>query len=104
MSKQLNLVEDIRALRRTRRMSQTKLAQRAGRVQARVSELESAEQDPRLSTVLAIIDALDAELIPVPREKLDQVRRIIGQSRASEHLATDVFDEVFVPSSIEQDK
>jgi predicted transcriptional regulator len=103
-TKHTALVKEVRALRKSRGLSQIGLAQRAGRVQARVSEFETADQDPRLSTVLAIVDALDAELVPVPREKLDQVRRAIGQPRDPRRVVTDVFDEVFVPSSMEEDE
>ncbi len=96
--KQIRLSDDIRTLRKTRGLSQVGLAQRAGRVQARVSEIEAATQDPRLSTVLAIIDALDSELVPIPREKLEEVRRIVGEKTPSEQGSVgDVFDEVFVP-------
>lgn len=92
------LTDSFRDLRKLRRLSQAQLALRTGRAQTRISEIETAQQDPRLSTILAVADALDAELLLVPREKLGRVRQLIRPDGAvSRPSPPDIFDELFVP-------
>ena len=58
------------ALRRRRKalgVTQSALALRAGAKQATVSDIETGVIAPSLATYLALITALDAELLLVPR-------------------------------------
>jgi transcriptional regulator with XRE-family HTH domain len=67
-----------RALRRARRdreMSQEALANRAGLAAKHVSEIERANRDPRLTTILKLAHALDmraGELLTLYDEQLDR--------------------------------
>src|SRR5882724_9613222 len=90
------LVGDLRRLRRLRRLTQEDVARRTGRAMPRINEVERGKTDPRLSTLLAIARALDAELVAVPREQLAAVRQLTEASAAAAP-AGDVYDEVFVP-------
>lgn len=101
-SPHVKLIQDLKSLRRKRGLSQFELARRIGRNQARVSELESTKFDPRLSTLLAVFDALDAELIAIPRENANEVRQLVRSPNIGAASPTrDVFDELFVTSENE---
>ena len=56
------LVTEIINRRVQLRLSQKELAEKAGTHQSRISKIESAEQDVRLSTLIAIAEALETEL------------------------------------------
>lgn len=102
-SKRQNLGAAFRELRTQRGFTQSDLARRAGRTQARVSEMERSHLDPQVSTVLAIADALDAELMLIPRERIGQVRLMMAapEGRGTPPVR-DIFDEVFVPGIAEE--
>ena len=48
----------VRALRKARKLSQAALAERAQLTRAYVTRLESGQQDPSLSTITALANAL----------------------------------------------
>lgn len=52
----------VRRARRERELSQEALGQAAGLAGKHVSEIERANRDPRLTTVVQIADALDLDL------------------------------------------
>jgi transcriptional regulator with XRE-family HTH domain len=56
------LVREIINLRRRKGMTQTDLAANAGMYQSTISRIEAGEEDPRLSTIVRLADALDADL------------------------------------------
>ena len=63
MEAQKRLGQEIRALRKERRMSQTELAQRAGVVLMTISRLERGEHDPHVRTLSQIARGLDLSLL-----------------------------------------
>lgn len=67
----------VRRARRDRDMSQEALARAAGLGAKHVSEIERANRDPRLTTVLKLAAALDlqvGELLALLDEQLDATR------------------------------
>ncbi|QCO03715.1 helix-turn-helix domain-containing protein [Azospirillum argentinense] len=66
----------MRSLRRLRGYSQSSLAERTRRTQARVAAVEG-RGDPQLSTILALTEAMRAVLVPVPIEYLAEVERLL---------------------------
>jgi len=53
----------IRRRRKLAKLSQDQLCQRTGLRQATISELEAADRNARLSTLFAVLAALDLELV-----------------------------------------
>lgn len=53
----------IRRRRKLAKLSQDQLCQRTGLRQATISELEAADRNSRLSTLFAVLAALDLELV-----------------------------------------
>jgi len=58
-----DLVVEIINRRNDLNLSQKELAEKAGTYQSRISKIESAELDVRLSTLIDIAEALESELI-----------------------------------------
>ena len=82
-------------------MRQGTVARLAGRVQSRVSEIEKGTRDPRLSNLLAVLEALDARLMVIPAEQVAEVRMLLKRNATARNTAAheqkpDVFDDVFV--------
>lgn len=61
----------LRRYRKQKAVSQQMLADRTVLRQATLSDLESGEGDPKLGTVMAVLAALDLELVVRPRTKAD---------------------------------
>lgn len=53
----------VRRRRKLAKLSQDQLCQRTGLRQATISELEAADRNARLSTLFAVLAALDLELV-----------------------------------------
>lgn len=70
------LVEALRCLRQERGASQAALAGRLGVAPSHISRIEHGA-DPRLSTLVEMARALQAEPILVPREHLSAVRALL---------------------------
>lgn len=68
-SKQLGLL--IQRHRKERGLSQTELADRAGLRQELVSKIESGQPGSRLSSIYALLAALNLEMTIQPRTKSD---------------------------------
>ena len=96
------LANEFREERKALGLTQKELARRIGRPPPRVSELESGEGDPRISTVIAAASALGMELIAVSTAKARELRRLVGNSRTKTKPMT-VFEEISVPDEDEND-
>lgn len=59
----------IRKARRAKQLNQTQLSKRAGVRQATISKIENGEGAARISTICAVLAALDLELVIRPRTR-----------------------------------
>jgi len=98
----LELASAFRRMRLKRGLSQMALADLTGRKQARISLVESGRDDPRFSTLAALAKALGSELMLIPREHADEVRRIIDSPSGEREQARSLFDEMYIPDPEEE--
>lgn len=75
-----NIAKWLREARQARNLSQRALRELAGVPQAQISRIESGGVDLRLSSLIAIANALDLEIALVPRKALPAVHSIIRQT------------------------
>ena len=94
----LNLHETIRARRLALGLSQLEAARRSGIQQRQVSIFERGG-DVTLSTLSKLAQALDVELIPVPREDTAKVESFLKAKRGS---APSVSAPPFSPSLLDR--
>lgn len=73
----LNFLRSIRTLRKAAGITQTDFGTLIGTNQAYVSKLESGNHNPEAATLQAVAEALEAEIVLVPRRVLGQVNAII---------------------------
>ena len=78
----LKIHETIRGRRLTLGLSQAEAARRSGIQQRQVSLFERGG-DVTLSTLLKLAQALDVELIPVPREDMGKVESLLKAKRGA---------------------
>lgn len=57
------LIRQMVVLRQSRKITQTQLSEASGIKQPVIARLESGKTDPQLSTVLKLLDCMDAKLI-----------------------------------------
>ena len=76
-----SLSNQLQARRKGFGLSQQEIARRAGVDQPLVSGFERG-RDVRVSTIEKLVTALDMELVPVPREHLAEVWRVIEREAA----------------------
>ena len=70
---QMQLLEEIKALRIKKRISQVELAKLAGVKQSAISRIENnTNQNPKLATVTKIVHAMNYELKLVKKKKKEQ--------------------------------
>ncbi len=93
-----NLHQTIRARRLGLGLSQAEAARRSGIQQRQVSTFERGG-DVTLSTLLKLAQALDVELMPVPREDAAKVESLLKAKRGP---APSVFAPVSSPSLLER--
>ena len=74
------IIQAFRARRKALGLTQRETARRSGIKQYLVSRFESG-QDLRLSTLLKLAQALDLELLPVPRENAAKVQSLLQVKR-----------------------
>lgn len=122
------LVEQLLRRRARLGMSQVELATRTGRASPRLSVIERGQVDPRLSTLMAMAEALGVDLVAVPRSLRHHIDALIagdeqGHGRsgypmaplgsppmppegwtAREGRATSAFDDVFIPDDATLDE
>jgi predicted transcriptional regulator len=111
---QLITAEDIRRLRKQFRLTQKKLAEKAGVSQSLIARIENKTVDPRLSTIKKIIDALvftkeekitaqDIMHTPVISiEVLDTVRKAVNLMKTHAISQLPVLDGEKVVGSIQE--
>jgi transcriptional regulator with XRE-family HTH domain len=73
----------LREARNARKLSQRDLSKLAGVPQSHISKIESNQVDLRLSSLIAIANALDLEVTLVPRKALPAVRSIARQAETA---------------------
>ncbi len=76
------IAERLRETRQAKDLSQRVLSKLAGVPQAQISRIEAGSVDLRLSSLIAIANALDLEVALVPRKALPAVHSIIRQTSA----------------------
>jgi|GEM_PF-508160 len=72
----------LREARQGKNLSQRALGNLAGVPQAQISRIEAGNIDLRLSSLRAIANALDLEIVLVPRKALPAVHSLIRQTSA----------------------
>lgn len=70
----------LREARTAKNLSQRDLSKLAGLPQSHISKIESNQVDLRLSSLIAIANALDLELALVPRQAMPAVQSIARQT------------------------
>jgi len=71
------VLEQLKRLRKTRKQTQAALASRIGILRGTYSRAESGAADASLSTIAAMANALDAELVVVPRAQMRDVELVM---------------------------
>lgn len=88
-----DVVRDLLRLRHDRGLTQEQLAKQASTHQSRVSRIESAEDDFRLSTLVAMAEALGADV---------EIRLIARPGRAFFRDVTEILDQEIQVESAEE--
>lgn len=92
----------LKKLRKSLRMTQSELGMLIGIDQGYVSRLETGKQNPQAETLQAIAEALEAEIIFVPKKLARGVHSIIDEhlsppTQTKRPFAGNVMDDVFIP-------
>ena len=74
------IAERLRAARAASGLSQRELSGLAGIPQAQISRIESGAVDLRLSSLVALVHALELELVLVPRKAVPAVRALTREA------------------------
>jgi transcriptional regulator with XRE-family HTH domain len=74
------IAASLREARTAKGLSQRDLSALAGVPQAQISRIEAGTVDPRVTSLIAIANALDLELTLVPRKAVPAVKSIVRQS------------------------
>ena len=75
-----DIAERLRAARAASGLSQRELSALAGIPQAQISRIETGAVDLRLSSLVALVHALDLELALVPRKAVPAVRALTREA------------------------
>lgn len=59
----MKIIDDIVSLRKKRGITQQQLSELSGIKQPMIARIESGKSDPQLSTIIKILDCLEARLI-----------------------------------------
>lgn len=78
------LITTLALTRKTMRMTQAELAERAGLSRMAVQRTETGDVDPRFSTLQEMARVLGMELIAVPTALLPQVQALLQPAEALE--------------------
>jgi transcriptional regulator with XRE-family HTH domain len=98
----MKLSDQVRDIRKSKRMSQLVLADLAGTTQSKISALENGKANVELATLRNVCAALDAEVVIVPRRTIGAVEAIINENLNRDHAARpgpvlSIRDELFIP-------
>lgn len=98
----------LKKLRRGLRMTQSELGMLIGIDQGYVSRLETGKQNPQAETLQAIAEALEAEIIFVPKKLARRVHAIIDEhlsppTQTKRPFAGTVMDDVFIPDGDDEE-
>jgi transcriptional regulator with XRE-family HTH domain len=74
------IVKALKAARERKGLSQRALAEKAGVLQTQISRIENGATDFRLSTLVALVSALELELALVPRKAVAAVLSVVKAS------------------------
>lgn len=104
----LNFLRSIRTLRQAAGITQKQFATLIGTNQASVSRLEGGNHNPAARTLKAVADALDAEIVFVPRRALGRVNAIIAELLAPKTGPTlpyegTVMEDLFIPDGEDEE-
>lgn len=77
-----DIAERLKEARQAKGLSQRALSKLVGVPQAQLSRIEAGSVDLRLSSLIAIANALDMEISLVPRKAMPAVQSIIRQTSA----------------------
>ena len=96
----LQVIEALREARLTKEISQRALSELTGLPQAQISRIEAGSVDLRLSSLVAIANALDFQLTLVPRKAAPAVQSIIRQTSG---VTTTTYDAPRPAYSLDED-
>jgi transcriptional regulator with XRE-family HTH domain len=98
----IKFLHAIKKLRKAAGMTQAEFGSLIGMNQAYVSRLESGNHNPEAETLQAVAEALDAEIVFVPRRALGRVNAIINEYAAPRSGPTKPYEgspveDLFIP-------
>lgn len=98
----INFLHAIKKLRKAAGMTQSEFGSLIGMNQAYVSRLESGNHNPEAETLQAVAEALDAEIVFVPRRALGRVNAIISEYSTTRNGQTKPYEgtpveDLFIP-------
>lgn len=104
----LNFLRSIRTLRKAAGITQKEFGTLIGMNQAHVSRLESGNHNPEAATLQAVAEALEAEIVFVPRRVLGKVNAIIDEhvkprSGPVRPYEGTVMEDLFIPDGDGED-
>ena len=73
-----DIIEQLKASRKSKKISQGDLGKRMKLPQSHISNIESGQTDTRLSTVVEMSRQLDHELMLIPKEWIMAVQHIVA--------------------------
>lgn len=82
------MVEQLRAARQAKGLSQRALGKRSGLPQSHISQIENAGADIRVTSLLTLAHALDLELTLIPRQLLPLLESLRSESAGSSRLVS----------------
>ncbi len=79
------LMDQLKAARKNKGMSQRAFARAIGMPQSRLSKIENGRIDPRTSSLLELARLLDLELMLIPRQAVPAVSTLVRQITRPSH-------------------
>jgi len=81
-----NLIEQLKIIRKEKKLSQSDLGRKLGLPQSHISKIEKGKTDLRLSTVMDMVRIMDQELVLVPRQLVPYIRSILSGEQEQERM------------------
>lgn len=82
MSKTNYLIQHLIKIRKAKKLTQQALADKAALTQAHISNIERGKVDSKISTLIDLTRALEAEVMLVPRQWVNTVEAFITQGHS----------------------